>query len=400
MEPRSPPVGATQAPGWSGFIGRNARNLAFAQVVDLLERLAVMQGHDVHPLGTGTDPRREALNLSSVLEMVFHGSPVDAVDAVDAKSGVRQPQVRVAFFGLGGPHGPLPEAYLELVLRALYSRDGTAADFLDLFHHRLLALLYRTENEFRIAHPFRSPHSSPVLPALDALTGAAAFAPDGPEPGRPALRAALLAHADLASRTRRSMCDLLTLLSARLGVAVKGEQWVGCWRRLPPALQTVLGSVNHAGSNDVLGRSATVGTRAWNQNAAIALTIDALAMDDYLELIPGGVRHDLLVELLDYYLGPHIACRVDLTLAQLPDEDDPIRQLGHPAQQLGYVAWLGGGTQPGQSQQPNSHLQPRSHPHPQQAVASAASRCSFWRDGGVTTLTASPVQRSERAEAA
>jgi|GEM_PF-2911729 len=313
------------------FLRRNIRNIAFAQIVDLVERLAAFDGRTYIPIGRGTDPRNEALSLSSNLEMSFHAGPVDQI--VNGPDGM---QVRVSFFGLGGADGPLPEAYLDLVLRALYARDSTAVDFLDIFHHRLLSLLYRAENEFRFAHPFRSPQHSPSLTALLSLTGAQAFGRNDAS-ARSDLRATLLGHADIAARRRRSMSDLLTLLSERFDVPVSGSEFTGCWRELPSDLQTVLGP---NGSNDLLGISTTMGDRAWNQNAAITLHFGPLSMTQFLDLIPSGHRHAELSDLLNYYLGPQISCCIELELEKMPDIADPIRELGHPQQLLGYTAWL------------------------------------------------------------
>ncbi|EPN73145.1 hypothetical protein A234_18855, partial [Pseudomonas syringae pv. actinidiae ICMP 19101] len=54
-------------------------------------------------------------------------------------------------FGLGGPDGP--------------------AEFLDLFQHRLLSLLYRILRKHRIAAGYSVPSASPVQAQLRALTG-------------------------------------------------------------------------------------------------------------------------------------------------------------------------------------------------------------------------------------
>jgi predicted component of type VI protein secretion system len=83
-----------------------------------------------------------------------------------------------------------------------------------------------------------------------------------------------------------------------------------------------------------------MGDRAWNQNASITLHVGPLSMTQFLDLIPSGCRHGELAELLNFYLGPQIACLVELELEHLPDQADPIYELGHPQQMLGYTVWL------------------------------------------------------------
>ena len=54
------------------------------------------------------------------------------------------PRMEVFFFGLFGPHGPLPLHLTEYARNRLrQAGDPTFARFADIFHHRLLSLFYR-----------------------------------------------------------------------------------------------------------------------------------------------------------------------------------------------------------------------------------------------------------------
>ncbi|MDH0344403.1 type VI secretion system baseplate subunit TssG, partial [Chromobacterium haemolyticum] len=129
----------------------------FAQAVMLLERLTPQAA----PLGQGADPAREALRLRGPLLPAFAASELSALepgalepgalggDALggDARDG--QPALDVESFGLGGPDGPLPYAYQEWLQQRRQDKDHAPAEFLQLFQHRLLALLYRAQRKYR-----------------------------------------------------------------------------------------------------------------------------------------------------------------------------------------------------------------------------------------------------------
>ena len=137
----------------------------FAQAVMLLERLTPQAA----PLGQGADPAREALRLRGPLLPAFAASELSALEpgalGGDARDG--QPALDVESFGLGGPDGPLPYAYQEWLQQRRQDKDHAPAEFLQLFQHRLLALLYRAQRKYRLAPSF-APRLSPARPLLSA----------------------------------------------------------------------------------------------------------------------------------------------------------------------------------------------------------------------------------------
>ena len=152
----------------------------FTQAVRLLE---LLQPH-AQPLGTGLDPAREALALSGNLAPAFPASALgplrrglprslafvpEAGAERDARAG--PPQLQVNAFSLGGPNGPLPGAWQEWLQDRVRRKDGSAAAFLDIFQHRLLALLYRAQRKYRSAEPLPATAERPADVVLRALTG-------------------------------------------------------------------------------------------------------------------------------------------------------------------------------------------------------------------------------------
>jgi len=296
----------------------------FAQAVELLQQFARRAGTGATAaLGRGSDPRKEALALTATFELSFRSQPIERV-TLGADGAFT---VVANFFGLAGPDGPLPEAYVELIRSQLLEHDSGAVDFLSLFQHRLLSLAYRAEHDFRAAAPFSEPGAGPLAPALLALLGQQPGEADG------ARRRMLLSHLPACVQQRHSLRGLLTLLERQFGVRATGREWAGRWIALPEQLQTVLGE---GGRNDRLGDGAVLGQRAWDQGGAVRVDLGQVGQALYLALLPGGARHGELGLLCAWYLGPNLACYLHMALA--PD-DVPEPVLG-PAALLGHTTWL------------------------------------------------------------
>lgn len=296
---------------------------SFVQAVDILEQAAGV--HGTARLGQGSDPQAEAVTLTAAFEFAFRPVPIERLDLLPD----RRWRLTTNFFGLAGPDGPLPESYVELVRAQALARVPTAtADFLAIFQHRLLALVYRAENALRCAGPFSRPGAGPLAPALRSLAGL----PDSA--GSAELEQMLLSNLPLAAQQRRSLAGLAGMLRRQFGVRVRAREWVGRWLDLPDTLHSVLGA---QGRNDLLGQGAVLGTRCWRADGAVRVFFARQAGPDFLALLPGGARHAELMRLCAWYLGPDIACHVHLSLR--PDAVlDPV--LG-PDALLGRTTWLG-----------------------------------------------------------
>ncbi|WP_322044081.1 type VI secretion system baseplate subunit TssG [Paraburkholderia sp. J67] len=329
----------------------------FAQAVRLLELLRP----GATPLGTGLDPRREALMLSGTLSPAFPPSALGPLreraprslalddDEHDAH-GDPQPQLQVNAFALGGPNGPLPGAWQEWIQDRLRRKDTSALAFLDLFQHRLLALLYRAQRKYRSADPHPAFSQRAVDPVLRALTGlswqregeasstladtagSAARSDDGN-----ALRA-VLARAGLFANRRRSLAGFDVLLRHHFGIDARSTPFAGGWRSVPPASRTTIG---RAGRNGTLGAGAMVGTRVWDEHRGIRVTIGPLARAQYEAFLPGGDSHGALRTLASAWFGAQLYVHVELRLAA--GQLAPARLSRAAPPRLGWTAWAGAG---------------------------------------------------------
>ena len=78
------------------------------------------------------------LRFRSRIGFDFPASEIQAIDTQDAPV-----RMTVNFLGLAGALGPLPAPYSEMIMAATARKDFAAAEFLDIFNHRLVWLLYR-----------------------------------------------------------------------------------------------------------------------------------------------------------------------------------------------------------------------------------------------------------------
>lgn len=315
----------------------------FAQAVMLLERLTPQAA----PLGQGADPAREALRLRGPLLPAFAASELSALEpgalGGDAQDG--QPALDVESFGLGGPDGPLPYAYQEWLQQRRQDKDHAPAEFLQLFQHRLLALLYRAQRKYRLAPSFAAPRLSPARPLLLSLCG---LLPAGLQQRQAVPDAALLARAALLADRRRSLAGFAALASRHLAAPVQASPYAGGWREIPPASRT---SIGPHGRNAALGQGALAGRRAWDEHAGIRLTVGPLDPAGYRAFLPGGERHRALAALADFYFGPDLDIQLSL-LWQAPAA--ALKLQARAAPRLSWDSWLGG---PGGARQLDTRLQ-------------------------------------------
>ncbi|MBG0848469.1 type VI secretion system baseplate subunit TssG [Pseudomonas toyotomiensis] len=273
----------------------------FLQALLLLER----ERPDATPLGQGSSPDDEALRLRGPLTPTFAASQVVSLEEQPGQP----PVLSSAVFGLGGPDGPLPYAYQEWLQQRARHKDHAPAEFLDLFHNRLLAQLYRVLSRHRLALGFQPPERAPVHQPLLALAG---LLPHSLQQRMDLPDAALTARAALFNGPRRSLAGFAVLVRHQFGVAVDHEAYQGAWRDIPPASRSRL---QRGGRNLGLGRDAIAGTRVWDEHAGVRLTLGPLSTEQANTYLPGGAQHQRLADLAGLYLGPDMDCHLHLLVS-------------------------------------------------------------------------------------
>lgn len=297
------------------------------QAFELLQALMLLERE--HPqadsLGSGTAPHAEALHLRGPLTPLFAASQVESL----TEETGQKPTLTTPVFGLGGPDGPLPYAYQEWLQQRARAKDHAPAQFLDLFQHRLLSLLYKVLRKHRIAVGFSVPGATPVHAQLRALTG---LLPKSLQERQAIPDAAVLACGALFADGRRSLAGFAAIVREHFELPVTLSAYAGAWREIPPASRSRL---QPGGRNLQLGRSAVAGTRVWDEHAGIRLTLGPLSATQAAQFLPDGEAHPALASLGALYFGPDLDC----TLVLLVRGANPMK-LGRSAPPL--LTWNSG----------------------------------------------------------
>jgi type VI secretion system protein ImpH len=297
------------------------------QAFELLQALLLLERE--HPqaesLGSGTSPQEEALRLRGPLTPLFAASEIESL----TQEPGQRPTLTTPVFGLGGPDGPLPYAYQEWLQQRARAKDHAPAEFLDLFQHRLLSLLYKVMRKHRIAIGFTVPGASAVQTQLRALTG---LLPKALQQRQAIADAAVLACTALFADGRRSLAGFAAVVREQFALPVELSGYAGAWREIPPASRSRL---QPGGRNLQLGRSAVAGTRVWDEHAGYRLTLGPLTAAQAARFLPDGNAHSALASLSALYFGPDLDC----TLVLLVRGASPMK-LGRAAPPL--LSWNGG----------------------------------------------------------
>ncbi len=119
--------------------------------------------------GRSARPREDLLRLGQ--EPSAGHAPASLAGFEIGKEG-RPDRLRVLFFGLFGPDGPLPLHLTEYARdRQRNYGDAALSRFIDLFHHRALSLFYRAWADVRPTVAFDRPHQDRFSHYVGSLMG-------------------------------------------------------------------------------------------------------------------------------------------------------------------------------------------------------------------------------------
>jgi type VI secretion system protein ImpH len=298
---------------------------AFLQAVRLLEELYDQRT----PPGEGVDPRREVVRFSHAVRLDF---PPGDVEEVHPAAKDEPAEMVVNVLGLGGALGPLPPAVTELIVERTFRKDFAFRDFLDIFNHRLVSLLYRARKKFRPALDPKAPDRGRIATVLNAILGLGT-----PHLlGRTAMSdRALLPYAGLFADRYRSTPGLIRFLEDYFGVAVDIVQFAGRWDAIEEDDVTKIGAL---GQNQVLGQGAILGRRLWSDDAGFEVQLGPLTFDQFLSFLPNGRAFRVLVAAVQFYVREELgfAFRLTLVAAEVP----ALRLGAAEGAFLGWTSWL------------------------------------------------------------
>lgn len=322
----------------------------FFQAVWLLERYGggdVLVG-DRGPVG------RESFRFRPDVSLGFPATDVRRITrCTDPASDTFYYQAEVTFMGLYGVSTPLPLHYATGILRSV-EQSGPAAtetaepesqqsaargpgptpmrDFLDIFHHRLVSLFYRSWLKYRYDRSFGMPDRDVITDYLLWLIG---YSRDYTEAtvGVPPIR--LLRYAGILTQRPRSAVLLEGMLQDYWeDLAVEVQQCGGRWVPISPADRNRTGV-----ANSTLGRDLTVGEQVYDLSGVFNVTIGPMNWTAYLSFLPDKNRFAETRALVKHYCADPLAFTFELRLHTGEIPETGLSSDGE-AGRLGLTSWV------------------------------------------------------------
>ncbi len=325
----------------------------FFQVIWLLERYGggrVLVG-DRGPVG------RESFRFRPDVSLAFPATDVRRIEhCSDTASDTSYYQVEVTFMGLYGVSTPLPLHYAVDVLRSggqsatLPGEDAEldatgkpqpagqsmgstpVRDFLDIFHHRLISLFFRSWLKYRYDKSFGMPGRDVITDYLLWLIGCSP-AYDEATLGVKPIR--LLRYAGILTQRPRSAVTLEgMLLDYWEDLPIEVQQCGGRWVPISPADQNFTGKVN-----STLGCDLTVGEEIYDLSGAFNVKVGPMDWTTYLSFLPDGPRFAQTRALVKHYCADPMSFTFELRLraGEIPE----MRLLSDgEAGRLGFTSWV------------------------------------------------------------
>lgn len=293
--------------------GSVASQVTFLQAVRLLESQALYERRtNWKPPGETVFEEHELLFFRHSVRFDDPPADVESLQYPGPDAEDQRPVMTVNVMGLAGVLGPLPYTVAETILDRRRYNDTALADFLDIFNHRLISLLYFERKKFRAALDPRPPHHGRVARVLYSFLGLGTPHLRGRALGHDKDRA-LLAYAGAFVQRYRPACGLERMLSDYLGVAVEVKPFVGEWQTVEPEDRTLLGT---RGRNRALGGGALLGARVWNQAARFEVRIGPLDQRAFRAFLPRAREaFPALVSFVRFYVREELGFDVRLRLA-------------------------------------------------------------------------------------
>jgi type VI secretion system protein ImpH len=230
------------------------------------------------------------------------------------------PRMGVNFFGVYGPHGPLPLHLTEYAYsRIVNHNDPTFSAFTDVFHHRMLCLFYRAWANAQPTVSYDRPDSDSFAKYVGSLFGI----------GMPAFRnqdslqdRIKLYYSGILAAQTKNAAGLRALISDFLNMNTDIEQFVGHWIALPKECRLLLGITRETCT---LGANSALGGKAWECQQNFRIVLGPLSREQYLKMLPGGESMRRLKDIVRNYVGDELAWDVKLVMKK---EHMPSLKLG------------------------------------------------------------------------
>ncbi len=309
------------------------KRFSFFQAVQLIENFSEAQVG----IGKNGPPHRESLRLRPSVGVSFPSSDIEKIEEYEDNESQRKKYlITTTFMGLYGVASPLPTYYCEEILEDetenLNDDERSATrDFLDIFHHRLLSLLYRCWLKYRYLFQFYPGGQDETSRRFLCLVG---IDPDVPNNNLPVPPIALLRFAGLISQLPHSGVSLESMLSTFFsGIPVEIIQCFPRWIVIPDDQRTSLGKQGCG-----LGEDAVMGSRMFDQMGSFRIRLGPLNKNEFVSFFPVKNRYAQLVFLTKFFV--EMALEFDIELVLRAEDVTPVELGGEEPVYLGWNSWV------------------------------------------------------------
>jgi type VI secretion system protein ImpH len=293
------------------LLAKEGKTFSFFQAVQLLHRLAP----NAVPVGEVGPARSESIRFVHDTSLIFHPSDIMDIRMRVIRDGVPYVEVTSAFLGLLGSTSPLATFFTEDVLFS--DEDLALRRFYDIFHHRLVSLLYRAWKKYRFWAGSRIDGLDPFTRRAVSFVGVDFRAM--PKEGLPAQH--LLAMAPLLAARSRSGRSLRMILERVMpDTNIEITNFISRRVLLSDDQLAKLGQ-----QNATLGESLTIGRAVTDRSGRFRVGIGPVGEEMFEALMPGGAAFATLRQIIDQFSRGILEPEVEVKL----DESKTIRfQLG------------------------------------------------------------------------
>ena len=309
------------------------KRFSFYQAVQLIESF----NEAPVKIGKSGPPSKEAVRLRPSVGVSFPSSDIEEIrEYEDEETRRKKYLITTTFMGLYGVASPLPTYYCEEILeddteRLNDAERSSTRDFLDIFHHRLLSLLYRCWLKYRYLFQFYPGGGDETSRRFLCLIG---IDPEVPNANLPLAPIALLRFAGLITQLPHSGISLEVMLSAFFsGIAVEVVQCYPRWVIIPDDQRTRLGEQGCS-----LGQDVVMGARMFDQMGSFRLRLGPLSKQEFRSFFPVEKNYAQLVFLARFFV--EMALEFDIELILRAEDVSPAELGGEEPVYLGWNSWV------------------------------------------------------------
>ncbi len=298
---------------------KNARFYSFYQLNKLVR---LLNEEDDTPL----------LSRKKAKKILFTSSANMGFAATDVQSFVNHLdyfELESTFLGLVGSQSPLPNFFLDEL--AINDDDSISKDFLGLFNHRALSILYEGWKKYRYHETYLPDAQDKISHCFFSLIGL----------GDSDLRqesdlnwCKMLAYIGLITGRSRSQEVINAVVSHYFSVQTSIQEWVLRYVDIAPEQQTKIGFQNYQ-----LGETTLLGSQIQDRSSKFTITIHNLDISRFMDFLPFGKEHQVLKKVIQFMLRTQMV--YDLNLEIKANEVKSLNLSEEAGSYLGWTSFLG-----------------------------------------------------------